>query len=242
MIGNATAEKEKDVSQFRTTQMTNQGRTAICPTRSLIAAGVSPSEIAMRLQRVPDSTLMRPAIAGRFKVDRNRESIYLSADIAILNSELIIGCQATSRHDVRRNLIKKAMFVVCWLSLLGAFLTYTGASQSLAQEWSRRQGGSNLPLVAEMAKTGRRLSPEGFAKTQKSMRPIDLLSADPALLGAMFASIAIIGAISATITRAMPEQVVENLASLMGVPTMKQLHASGREFQEEIASILKKGR
>jgi hypothetical protein len=218
------------------------GRVVSVPTRSLIASGVSSNEIAFRLQRVQDATIIRPAATGRFQLTRNHPHLSVSTDIAFSNQDLVINTQASSLRDGRRSFLKKSFFLLCWLILLGAFLNFTGASQSLTQEWARRQGGTNISIVARMAKTGRRLTPQGFTQAEKPRGLVDLLLADPALLASMFTSIAIIGGLSAAATRMLPERAWGILGSPLGIAKIEELQKSASEFQEEVIACLKRSR
>jgi len=165
--------------------------------------------------------------------------VSVGADIVLANDVLTVVAKAHSLRDNRKNWLKKLAFLGCWMLLLGAFLSLTGASQSLTQEWARRQGGANPQIIAEMAKSGERLTPMGISQSQQPLRPIDLVLADPTLLSSMFTSIAIIGALSAGIVRLIPESAWSVLGVSFGIPTLDELTSSAEEFQGEIVSCLK---
>lgn len=218
------------------------GRAVNIPTRSLMVSGVSSNEIALRLQRLQDAEIIRPAATGRFRLTRNHPDLSVSTDIALSNQDLVVNAQACSLRDGRRGVIKRLFFIACWLVLIGAFQNFTGVSQSLNQEWARRYGGSNTSTVAAMAKSGRRLTPQGFIQVEKPKQPIDLLLADPALLATLFTSIAIIGGLSAAATRMLPERAWDILGSPFGIATIDELQKSASEFQEEVIACLKRSR
>ncbi|MCE2752340.1 MAG: hypothetical protein LW720_10665 [Pirellula sp.] len=204
------------------------------------ASGNNAAVILHRLSRVAKTSIEHKIDLGRFRLSRSDgKMVSVGADIVLANDVLTVVAKAHSLRDNRKNWLKKLAFLGCWMLLLGAFLSLTGASQSLTQEWARRQGGANPQIIAEMAKSGERLTPMGISQSQQPLRPIDLVLADPTLLSSMFTSIAIIGALSAGIVRLIPESAWSVLGVSFGIPTLDELTSSAEEFQGEIVSCLK---
>lgn len=219
------------------------GRVATAPVRKLSALGVSSAEVILRLKRVPGTILGLAEQPDRLRVTpKTAKKIFVFADIALANNTIVVGVEASSLRDGRRNLIKKTMAISCWISLLGLFLLLTGATHSLTNEWTRRQGGTNTAIVSEMARTGLRATSNGFQHSESPMRAIDLIRNDPTLLSTMFASMAIIGALSAGVIRLIPESIWDLLSASFGTPTNEELKEAANNFQEEVLAHLKQGR
>jgi hypothetical protein len=205
------------------------------------ASGNNAAVVLHRLSKVQKTRIEHKIDLGQFRLSRSDGKLLsVGADIVLQNDLLTIVAKAQSLTDSRKGWLKKVAFLAFWMLLFGSFLSMTGASQSLTQEWARRQGGANAQIIAEMAKSGKRLTPMGISQSQRPLRPIDLVLADPTLLSTMFTSIAIIGALSAGIVRLIPETAWSVLGSSFGIPTTVELEASAEEFLAEIISCLTK--
>jgi hypothetical protein len=201
--------------------------------------GVSSAEIVSRLRRIPDAVVGFADESGRLRVARSETRIFVFADVGFAESTLVVGVQGCSLLEARKSVLKKIVSIGFWVLLFSAFLSLTGVSDSLRHEWARKSGASNSLLVSELIKTGKRPTPTGVFQSQRPVSSLELVLADPTLLSAIFASLAIISALSAASVRILPDSFWEAVGNLIGIPTSKQVREAAASLQADLLTQLR---
>lgn len=218
----------------------NAGRTESIDPR-VVNSALSPHGLISRLNDLKSQVGLDDQ-RGRIRIARNDGRVFCLAELAVTaKSFVLLQVQTCSMLDGRLAIARKMLFIAIWCCLMLLAQISTGLRQSVSVEWSRRHaGGGDMLLIEELAESGFRPTANGIPDS-RPMRLIDFLLADPLLLSALIATLAIISALSVAIVKTIPPKAIWFIGeTLCGIPTPSRLRKIASEFEQEILCVLER--